>query len=635
MYKYQVPISIESVTEHSKPIFVEEFKKGNIERVFITCLLPIYRDDSSLWTYNKQLRDAIEFFRNEGFEVGVWIGGFGHGAVLSHETRNATKYEYQSMMGVDGDTVHDTFCPFDEVFAKDYLKAVKEVASMKPDLIMFDDDYRLNQRSYKMGCCCPLHLKEYYKRIGEEIPREKLEQTIFSGGKNRYRSEWLALQRDTLVDFTKRIRNTIDEVDENIRVSFSSCFDSWDFSGTDPLELCKIFAGKTAPYFRTICPPYIFQNIGAGVEYSRMQAAWCKGSGIELFTEGDVYPRPRHIVPAKLLEMYDVALMATNELDGILKYMYCYEHSVDYEKGYIDAHLYNADLRSQISKIFKDKKAVGVRIFEEMHKLENWVLPEKTYDGISKQLEEAFWSRAQMVVSQNAISTTYDKADVVVVMGENARYIPEEDLKYGAVLDSVAAQILSERGIDTGIINSEIASFYAEEFPPYGSRFSELPVLRKMVCKNDVKILTKLLPDGHIGSYQYENNNGQRFYVTAFDAYSTPITRNSDCFREYFNNYYRQAQLVEAIEWIGRKPLPVSCLKNPFVYIIASKNDDESKMSVLLLNVFMDEIAQPVIKLDKEYSKINFINCSGELVGNELRLSRIEPYGIVAFEVQI
>ncbi len=635
MYKYQVPISIESVTEHSKPIFVEEFRKGNIERVFLTCLLPIYRDDSSIWTYNKQFREAVKFFKDEGFEVGIWIGGFGHGAILTHETRDGNKYNYQDMMGVDGDIAYDTFCPFDKNFTDDYLKAVKEVAIMQPDLIMLDDDYRLNQRSFSMGCCCPLHLEEYYKRIGEEIPRGQLETLIFSGGKNKYRSEWLNLQRDTLVDFTHKIRNAVDEVNENIRVSFASCFDSWDFSGTDPIELSKIFAGNTAPYFRTICPPYIFQNIGAGVEYSRMQAAWCKNSGIELFTEGDVYPRPRQNVPAKLLEMYDIALMATGELDGIMKYMYCYEHSIDYEKGYINAHLNNSKLREEIGEIFQDKKAVGVRIYEAMHKLENWVLPEKTEKGIAKQLEGAFWSRAQMIVSQNAVPVTYDKADVTVVLGENARYISEEELKFGAVLDIVAAKILSERGIDTGIISSQIDKFYAEEFPPYGSRFAELPMLHKMNCKDNVKVLTRLLPDKHIGSYLYENAQGQRFYVVAFDAYNTPIARNSDCYREYFNNYYRQEQLINAIEWIGNKPLPIVCLKNPFVYTIAAKNKDESKMSVLLLNVFMDEIDKPIVKLDREYKNIRFVNCSGELLGNELHLSRIEPYGIVAFEVEI
>ena len=121
MYKYSVPISIETVTEYSKPIFVEEFRKGNIERVFLCSLLPVYRDDSSLWTYNKQFRDAIQFFKSEGFEVGVWIGGFGHGAVLSHETRDGSAYNYQSMMGVTGETAIDTFCPFDKEFTKDYF----------------------------------------------------------------------------------------------------------------------------------------------------------------------------------------------------------------------------------------------------------------------------------------------------------------------------------------------------------------------------------------------------------------------------------------------------------------------------------------------------------------------------------
>jgi UDP-N-acetylmuramoyl-L-alanyl-D-glutamate--2,6-diaminopimelate ligase len=64
---------------------------------------------------------------------------------------------------------------------------------MHPDLIMLDDDFRLNSRGYYMGCFCKLHLQKYYEMVGEVIPPEQLEQKIFGGGKNKYRSAYMAL----------------------------------------------------------------------------------------------------------------------------------------------------------------------------------------------------------------------------------------------------------------------------------------------------------------------------------------------------------------------------------------------------------------------------------------------------------
>ena len=61
---------------------------------------------------------------------------------------------------------------------------------------------------------------------------------------------------------------------------------------------------------------------------------------------------------------------------------------------------------------------------------------------------------------------------------------------------------------------------------------------------------------------------------------------------------------------------------------------DGKKMSVLLLNLFPDEITKPKITLDKAYRNAKFVHCSGKLECDVLHLSEIEPYGFAAFEVE-
>lgn len=61
---------------------------------------------------------------------------------------------------------------------------------------------------------------------------------------------------------------------------------------------------------------------------------------------------------------------------------------------------------------------------------------------------------------------------------------------------------------------------------------------------------------------------------------------------------------------------------------------NKNAMSVLLINVFKDEIEEPIVTLDKAYSKIKFVNCRGEMKGNKVYLSEIGSYGFCAFEVE-
>ena len=57
-------------------------------------------------------------------------------------------------------------------------------------------------------------------------------------------------------------------------------------------------------------------------------------------------------------------------------------------------------------------------------------------------------------------------------------------------------------------------------------------------------------------------------------------------------------------------------------------------MAVSLSNVFLDDIYDCEIQLDKEYSEIKFVNCSGKLVNDKVYISWIPPYGFAAFEVK-
>jgi len=648
MYTVSVPINMRRLNDRTLPVFLESLNKCGAKRVFLCGQGFVYRENCFARTNPDDLKRFIDYFRKAGIEVGLWIGGFGHGFPLS-PTDLSFVDKYQQMEGINGERPEHAICPLDEKFAEDYAEGLKLLASFKPDLIMIDDDFRINsrKRAYYFGCFCPLHIKEYYRRLGEEVPREKIEQLIFTGGENKYRTVYLEMMRDSLLNFAKKMRAAVDQVDNSIRLGTCATYESWDLSGTTPTEIANAFAGNTKPFSRLAGAPYWVlgwnRNFHSILETYRQQYVWSKNSGVEVFSEGDTYPKNRFVIPAKLLEVFDLALACDGGADGNLAYMYDYETKPEYEDGYADTYARIANKRKEMQEIFNGKKAAGIRVYNEIHKIKKWKLPDVLERDIACRMEKTPISPASFILSRNSIPTTYEKSDLPVLLyGENARYISEEDLTNGAILDIPAAMILEKRGIDTGLAGYEngretkalyatrITSSTRELFPNENVAIPSVAAshIKKITCKEGAEILSSFVPDNTPASYRYENKNGQKFLVLAYDHYAAIPVPNP-----YFeNSYCRQAEIINEVERMCGKKLPAVCKKHPDLYMLTSK--DESSMAVALFNLSLNDVYEPEITLDKCYGDIRFVDCSGTLSGNTVKLSDIPPYGSAAFEVR-
>ena len=637
MYKLSVPIMFHTFTEENKFDIVKNLKECKVDRVFLAGLGYLFNPHGVFCS--EELKGKIDFLKKEGFEVGVWFNSFGHGDALLHESgEKADLSMFTKAEGIGGKN-ENSVCPYDENVIAEVSKNIKLVASMNPDLMMFDDDYRLNYRNYRMGCTCEKHLNEYYKRIGEVIPKDELEKKIFSGSKNFYRDEWLKLQGESLTEFAKKMRAAVDEVNPEIRLSLCACWDTWDFEGTSCIELSKIMAGNTAPYLRTIGAAYHHPKVSMAVEANRAQAKWCENEDIELFTEGDVYPRPRYNVPARQLELFDLALIATNEFDGILKYMYDYTQPFGYETGYTDRHIRNTKIREELKEAVKGKKATGLRVIDIMAKTEKWHLPENAPVGVSSylcsQMENA--KNGKCILTDNAIPTSYGNLnDPVFIMGENAYYVEENELKNGALIDVSAAKILTKRGIDVGLIEAEKYNFTGEYYVKENDTIFNLGDMElfKLAINEKAEAETYLMPLKTPGSYRYENEKGQRFFVIAASLMGESYKSAAKC-ENYTSNYYRKKQLTEAIEYVSDKKMAVkTCSKSPDLYMVALENSDKTALTVSVINPFIDDVMNIEFDLSEKYKEVKFINCDGNLSGDKVTVNYLEPYGFMAFEVK-
>nr|MBE6545733.1 hypothetical protein [Oscillospiraceae bacterium] len=631
-----VPISVYSLTDDNIDTYLKQMQECKVGRIFF-CGMGYPYDEGFIFKRPDELallKKAISKFRSGGFEIGIWLGAFGHGGILYSGNSEKTKWKYRSIVGADGKTAIHGLCPRDEALRKDYFEGLRSLAKLGPDILLLDDDFRLNDRQgYNFGCFCQVCKAEFDKIVGEKVSHEDLAKLIFTGGRNKYRDAYMQVSNETLTDFARDARAAIDQVDPNVRFATCTTPSHFDVTGTDVAQLAYTFAGKSKPFTRVYGSPYVDTNIIGAAETARMLFSWLEGKGIEVVSEGDVYPRPRYnpSSSSKALELFNMILSASGIGDNRHDYIVDYYFSPDYESGYIERYIKNAPILKKIEEMFKSKRGSGVRVISAEHKIRDTQLPEEICDSTLKTVMiNGVSSPATELLSKNSIPTTYSGEGLpLLVFGQSAATVTEEQLKQGAILDVKAAEILRDRGVDTGILYSEKKTFDAERFVKEGgiAKVINNGAQYELTLKESAEVISEYLPSATPSSYRYENALGQRFFVIAYDGLLAKKCPN------FTNSYYRQKTLFEAIEWMNGNALPVKSYKNPNLYTITAR--DENSLSALLVNVNLDDVFYPVFTLDKEYKEISFLNCTGRLEGNKVIIeSDIPAYGYAGFEVK-
>jgi len=623
MYKISVPVAATD-PHFKKEETLNELKRCGAARVALAIAREL--DYSFTSPENlKILKELVAYYKENGFETIIWLGEtFGHTVT---KVGNPSNYQYIHSMHV-GET--GAFCPLGKNFKNDFCTWVKNIAECGPDMIMLDDDFRLDMRGRDFGCFCDLHMAKIEEELGEKITPQELKPYLVSGGKNKYRSAWIKAQNDSMINFAKALRRTLDSVSPTIRLGVCACY-NWGYIH----DVTDVMAGDTKPFVRLIGAPYWEEPLGVLAEYQRTEANWCKNRGYEIFAEGDVYPRPRFGCSASRLECYDMILRASGETDGILKYMLDYVSYPTYETGYIDNMVKNMPLYEEIDKHFCGKKCVGLRPYNVMKLHEDAEVLET--DDIQKYLEYP----SLFFLAANSLPITYEDGYVNILFGENARHIKEHELKNGNIIDITAAKILMGRGIDVGIENLLNADEYQvqgfadvpQEYFPNEDLYTRLdpgPEVSPIKTADRVDVLSYIKKGSNMYpcAYTYENADGIKFLVFNFDA---NVAKNKV---GWFTSYARRRQVENAVMWISKDSLPAHIDGNyPYLYTMAK--EDNASLTVGLWNLFEDTVDNAKIKITKSFKSATFINCEGHIENDTIILDTpLHPYKFAAFVIR-
>lgn len=655
MYPVWIPVMNRKMNDMQTDKLIGQLRRAEPQMVML-----IY--NRVLWHKEDRQRETALFLENKqaleaaGFSVGAWLcPTIGYGGASYFRDNDAP---FTHLKRLNGEDVGDAFCPLDQRFTDDFCEMIQEIASTGVKAILFEDDFTYTGGKGKSvfehtACCCEAHMAKYRAILGEDVRKEDLRHLLYETGPNQYRQAWFAMQGEILGTFCRKIEQAAHSVDSKVRIGLSANASSYTQEGIGIHKLCHIIAGRTQPFLRMTGAPYwqALPLFSTNIEAVRIQTQWC-GDGIDLITEGDTFPRPRHWVPSALLESYDMILRADGNSHGILKYMLDYTSDADYETGYIDRHVGNQEVYEEISRRFHGQ-SVGLRIFEHPEILETLEFSDDhpySHYGEGQYLPLV----SQLFTGDNSLPVTYRDGDgAVLVFGESAKHLPEEALANGVILDAAAAKILAQRGIDvgfSGVVRAPAPT--AEYLPDNENRIlatTKAGVFYDFTLKPGVRVLSTFgcLPAGlgyvpsieddsvrmYPACWLYENESGLRFMVYSFTARTVTVDGRG-WQSGVFRSYLRQKQLCDGITWLQKgRPLPAVCTGNPGLYILCKKDGDQ--LTVGLWNLCPDSVLKPEIRLDRQYMSLDCYRCNGKLQRDSVVLDApIRPYDFAFFTVK-
>lgn len=573
-YSITVPVMNEPGLEKfgGREKILEELKKLGASRVNL-CLDKYVSDGDRRANVMLSLKENSDWFKAHGLSTCAWIWAFwGDDGMLR---------KFHRMTDKNG-APRAFLCPIDEDFRKFAADYVAEMARTGVDMILYDDDfaYRNDATGTKVSCLCEKHLAAYRRELGEDISAEEFSRRVMTGGPNRWRDAWMKVNGEALLSFAKEMRAAADSVNPKLRLGLCSVMSVWDNDGTDAPTVARALAGPdTRPFLRLIGAPYWavnrclydsrLQNV---VELERMERSWV-GEGIEVVAEGDAFPRPRYNCPSSYLELFDMAIRADGRLDGIMKYALDYRHHVDYEMGYTIRHLRNAKAYDWIMRNMSAKPAVGVRIYESLHKLRDAEIPEAVAGTTA--IFQQFASSAAKLIADASIPTVYEGKGVCgAAFGENVKQVPKEAFAHGLIIDRRGAELLEEMGIQVGLKEK-------------GGKTPE--------------------------TFFHENADGGRFFVLNFD------TRGAKG-----RGYDVSRMLADAVQRLSGGKLPAYVNGNPDLYVMAKRGGGETVVG--LWNMFADSVLDGVVELDVPAGDVEFFNCTGRKDGDRVVIYEIPPF---------
>ncbi|MBR7155301.1 MAG: hypothetical protein IKD22_00555 [Lentisphaeria bacterium] len=544
-----------------------------------------------------------EELKKRGISGGVLLQStLGHGYKLNEPN------PFQHYIGMLDEKEADVCCPLDPGVQQHFMEVCRTIAKAHPSLILIDDDFRLIARSGR-GCACPLHLAELEKRTGLKLTIPELREQLRHD--TELQKAFDQLQRDSLVNLAKMLRQAIDEVDPDIAGGYCPCVSEVRYAH----DIASAFAGKGKPTIIRINGGwYNRQGVRGFTEstrYTAMQLAEIREKTDIVLCESDTCSQNRYSTSASILH--------THYTCGLLEGCNGAKHWVSRLRGneWASAKVYRKRLRDYHNFYLK---------MHEFGQTVRWQglrtpFPEKFHHSFVAELYPAAknpWSVS--LLERFGLPMFFGKkCDGITFMCENEPMGFSDDamkeiLSRSLVLDGAAARCCCERGF------SKYIGVDVQEWDLPRATCELLPEGRTSPQENPRKlILCGAEVDSGIYHGFYNQSNDLEYVapgVTVFQnelggtvivfAGATPSVGISG---SAFRCENRKKQFIRLLQKIEK--FPVYYPGDTDVYLRAGLLPDGTQISVII-NIGYDQLDSVELVTAKDYSRIDMLTPAGE-----------------------
>lgn len=571
-----------------------------------------------------------------------------------HAARGRTLRSDQSFSKMVGETGYRgvvTPCPlcpeWQAYLTKQFIRLSQE---LNPVAIWIEDDWRLHNHEREIdsnpmgwgGCFCDLHLTRFSQSVGEEVSRETLVSRVLAPGKpHPWRSVWMDLWRQTLVEPAHAIREAVEAVAPQARFGLmGSVPDVHSVEGRDWPQMQKAWGNEPEFLIRPHMPPYTeTPAISTTPCVTRQTLANCQGP-IEVYPEMENSPRCGIYSKSSAYAAWQCHNAAMFGSRGItINHFDVIGNGVSTDRAFGDMLAREKPKLDALALLRIDDRihSRGLRVvFHPEVALHRHAAHEA--DSMNDLVQESFlWGRTAMILG---IANTFTRriepdGTPYAVNGQTLRAFDDEAIQHllsgPVILDGESVQVLVERGFGTWIgvrsfrwrTQSEAAFAYESinELDPtvYGHAFPRMSAQRcasrmlEMTHIEGAKRRSTIHRYDHTdlfpGMIDFTNANGGRAISLAY-----PIDGKAQFFMGFFNRY-RRIMLQRLLEEIAPESEFAHVEERPIhIYRVALPD----QLILAGFNVTMDDAPYVRIRIpmsDRRYENWQMLGEDGQWRG--------------------
>lgn len=533
-------------------------------------------------------------------------------------------HPYQSLVSRDDtpntkNAIRGIACPLDENFQKYILNCIRKAIELKPAIVMVDDDFRLF--GWRNACLCPLHLAKLKKDFGYDLTREQVKKHLKGNSEldRKISDAMTKVCSNSLIDFAKKIRATLDSVDPYLHCEV--CGSPHDLISHK--ETARILAGKGKPATLRIGNArygrMTYHDIYQTARKLAVQKAVAKPDRI--YAELDTFPRNRYFSGARTLHTSFIVSM----LEGASGAKYWPNRFVDYEPNSgIEFKKILSTNRSAYNTLYNDLKGMDTNVG-----VADLIVPSFSslrYDESIKYEDSHFWSQIIGVMGLPVTHISLENLDrPVFLRGRTAMSLTnsqlEKILSKGAVLDGDAALEVQKRGlgdllgvkVSTWDKNQKITrEQFAKNCGKGAGKFIEPPAnpVKLELASDKTEVFSTFI---HL-PYTYGDKKLARTLAPASTLFTNKKGAKVAVFasRPEWANHLSESRKAMYIELLNRiSPMPIWYEQDAQCYFKAGTLKNGATLAVLT-NTGIDPLQPFVLNGTKKFTKGEYLDTDGK-----------------------